>query len=328
MPPKKASLQYAIGIDLGGTNVRAGVVSSRGGVLHSLKSPIPKKRTRQTLIQQVQTLVQELLLWSQKNKIKVKGIGFGCPGILSMEKGIVQQSPNLPEWNNLRLSDFFRKRFHLPFVLENDANAAALGEAWVGAGKKADIAICVTLGTGVGGGIVLNQHLWHGRNGGGGEVGHIVVRDQGKKCGCGNFGCLEQYASATAIVNHAKELLKTNHTRSSLKKLPKLTSQGIFAAARKGDKLALKVTRNAATILGAGLTSLIHIFNPEVIIIGGGVSENGNLLFGPLRREVKRRCFPQMTRRLKIIPAQLGDHAGMIGAARALFLFESEKKIF
>ncbi len=319
MPSANNTIQYAIGVDLGGTNVRVGLISSKGKIIHSLKAPIPKKRNRRTLLHHIADLIQESLDWAEQKKIKVQGIGLGSPGVLSIKKGIVRQSPNLPEWVNVSIADYFKKRFNLPFALENDANAAALSEAWIGAGKKSNSVICVTLGTGVGGGIVLNHKIWHGHNDGGGEIGHIVVRDQGEKCRCGNWGCLEVYASATAIVRYAKNLLKTNQTKSILRTLPKITSEAIFASARKKDKLAIKVTQHAAEMLGAGLTNLVHIFNPEMIVIGGGVSLNQNL-FPPLRAAVKKRCFPQLTRDLKIVPAQLGDHAGLIGSARAFFL--------
>lgn len=321
MPQSKTTLKYTIGVDLGGTNVRVGIVSSKGKILYSLKSPIPRKRNRKTLLHHIAELVEGNLDWAKQKKLKIQGIGLGSPGVLSIKKGIVRQSPNLPEWVNVSIAQYFKKRFKLPFVLENDANAAALSEAWIGAGKKANSVICVTLGTGVGGGIVLNHKIWHGYNDGGGEIGHIVIRDQGEKCRCGNWGCLEVYASATGIVRYAKKLLKTTETKSFLRDQP-ISSQAIFAAARKKDRLALKVTQHAAEMLGAGLASLVHIFNPEIIVVGGGVSLNKNL-FPPLRAAVKKRCFTQLTQHLKIVPAQLGDNAGLIGAARAYFIKHS-----
>lgn len=321
--PGKNRLRYAIAVDLGGTNVRVGVVSSQGKLIKQLKYPIPRRRSKTTLLDHMGEMIQVLLEWSRSKKIRIAGIGLACPGVLSIQKGIIFQSPNIPEWKNVPIQKHFQKRFGLPVFLENDANAAALGEAWAGAGKKTHSAICVTLGTGVGGGIILNDKIWHGANESAGEIGHMVVRDDGRKCKCGNWGCLEVYASATAIVRQAKEALKQFKGKSLLRELNGLTSQKIFAAARKGDKLALKVTRFAAEMLGTGLASLVHVINPEIIIIGGGVSENGALLFKPVRTMVKKRCFPQAVRTLKIVPAQLGDQAGMIGAARAFFLSQN-----
>lgn len=312
-------IDYAVGVDVGGTNARAGVVSSRGKMLYSLKDSIPLKRGKQTLLQHVNQLIEECLEWSRQKDFTIKGIGFSCPGVLSQSKGIVYISPNIPEWKNNRVRQKLEKRFRLPVVLENDANAAALGEAWAGAGRNASSVVCLTLGTGVGGGVVLNGKIWHGADESAGEIGHMVVRDNGKKCRCGNWGCLEVYVSATGIVRETKELLKQNSSRSELRKKKSFTAEDVYNAAKKKDPLALKVTEVTAEILGAGLASLVHILNPQIIILGGGVAQAGAPLFTPLKKAVKKRCFDQPVRRLKIVPAGLGDHAGIIGAAKSFF---------
>lgn len=312
-------VHYAIGVDLGGTNARVGVVSSQGKLLNSQKYPIPQKRGKHTLLEHLAMMIQESLKWCAEHRIKPKGIGLGCPGVLSIQKGIIFESPNIPEWRNLQIQKYFQKRFHLPVTLENDANVAALGELWVGAGRKSQNGVCVTLGTGVGGGIILNGDVWHGANESAGEIGHMVVNHKGEKCKCGNWGCLEVYTSATGIVRRTKKSLKNFKGKSLLKKIPKLTSQAVYQAAAKGDKLARKITLETAEILGAGLTSLVHMLNPEIIIIGGGVAQSGSLLFKPLKETLRKRCFAQSIRNLKVVPAKLGDQAGMIGAAKAFF---------
>jgi glucokinase len=303
--------QVVIGVDLGGTNMRTALLRPDGTMLDKRKEGTHAADGWR----QVVSRLAENIEWLQKTAI-AKGLtlaaaGVGAPGVIKMDKGIVVKSPNFPDWNNLPLKDELEKAVHIPVFIENDANAAALGEQWLGAGRGINSMIHLTLGTGVGGGIVLNNQIWQGADGMAGEIGHMTLIPDGRRCGCGNTGCLEMYASARGIMQSYRETLEAAGTTPS----EEITSEQIYQAARIGDAVARQVMREMGRMLGIGIANLINIFNPQMIVLGGGVKDAWPLFIDAVHEEIMRRAFQVPAERTKIVPSLLGDDAGMVGAA-------------
>lgn len=251
---------------------------------------------------------------------RVLGIGAGAPGPLDTRAGVVIVAPNL-RWTNMPLRDRLAEGLGLPTALDNDANCAILGEAWVGAARGGRYVIGMTIGTGIGGGIVIDGRLYHGASDCAGEIGHMTIDLDGRHCGCGNYGCLEAYASGPAIARRAVERIEHGDA-SSLRDmvggdLDRITAQTVYAAAQQGDELAHEVVRDTAHYLSAGLANLLNIFNPDRVVIVGGVTQAGDRLFEPLRREVSRRAFKPAVQACEIVPGELHGLAGVYGAAKA-----------
>ncbi len=250
----------------------------------------------------------------------VGGIGVGAPGPLDRATGVVLLTPNLG-WVNMPLRARLAEGLQLTAALDNDANCAILGECWVGAAKGANFVIGMTIGTGIGGGIVLGGTLHHGAADCAGEVGHMTIDLDGRKCGCGNYGCLEAYASGPAIALRAVEQVRAGGISmlSSMvgDDLERVSAQTVYEAAQLGDSLAHEVVRETAHYLGAGLANLLNLFNPDRVVIVGGVTQAGDWLFDPLRREVSRRAFRPAVQSCQIVPGQLDGLAGVYGAAKA-----------
>jgi glucokinase len=302
-----------IGVDLGGTNLRTALLSARGDVLDRYKVSTHAAEGWRKVVDR---LVHDISLQranASKRGLTVEAVGVGTPGVIQVETGVVVKSPNFPDWNNLPLRKLLKEALSLPVVIENDANAAALGEQWRGAGKNIKSMILLTLGTGVGGGIVLNDRIWHGADGMAGELGHMTLIPDGRQCSCGNKGCLEMYASARGIVLSYQEALQAAGSPCA----GSVTAADVYAAAGAGDENALLVMRNMGRMLGIGIASLINIFNPERIVIGGGVKDAWSLFIDAAREEVMRRAFEVPARRTEIVQSLLGDDAGIVGAAAA-----------
>lgn len=307
-----------IGVDLGGTNVRSAVVDAKGCISHHAKIRVAGRGSAEQVVDRVVECVHRTMDGCGRGN--VRGIGVGTPGLIIAETGTVVFAPNVPGWVDLPLKTILEDRLGLPVVIENDANAAALGEHWIGAGAGFRHMICITLGTGVGGAIILDNRIWRGANGAGGEVGHMTVVEDGVRCGCGAPGCLEAYASAPAIARQARQALKDGQT-SRLTDLcgsdpEKIDAAMVAQAAREGDPVACEVMRRAGTLLGIAVSSLTNLLNPELFVICGGVVNAGGLLFEPVWTEVRKRAYKWSQSILKIVPAKLGDDAGIIGAAR------------
>lgn len=303
-----------IGIDLGGTNVRAGLVLSDGRVVRRESRPTGADRGPGRVIE---TIAQ--LALSVRGGDRVAGVGIGSPGPLDAEAGVVVDAPNLAGWRDVPLGPLLSRLVSLPVRVENDANAAALGEAFRGAGRGSKSLVCITLGTGIGGGIVLSGDIVRGASGVGGEIGHVTMDPRGPRCGCGNDGCLEAYASATALVRGARARLAAG-AASALRDDESLTAASIALAARSGDALAASLLGGAGTMLGIAVANLAHLLNPDTVVFSGGLSGAGEPLFGPLRAEFRRRAFPRAFAAVRIALAELGDDAGIVGAARAFAL--------
>jgi glucokinase len=264
--------------------------------------------------------IEQTLAIANKKKIKIGGIGVGSPGTVNLLTGKIEGScPNLPQMLNVNLKTWLSGYFEYPIYADNDANVMALAEHKFGAAKEYRNVLCLTLGTGIGGGIILNGELFHGSDYAGAELGHMSICYEGRRCNCGGTGCLEMYASAPAIVKDTKELLLRNnksiiHTLIQ-GNLNQLTTEIIFKAEKKGDILASEVINQACIYLGAGIASAVNLLNPEIVVIGGGVSEGGVGFIRRIEREVKKRAFPSATKNLKVVKAKLGNDAGFIGAA-------------
>jgi glucokinase len=301
-----------IGVDLGGTNVRTSIITPGGDVLEKLREPTQAVEGHVKVIERLVRNISRQRETARQRDLQVLGVGVGAPGVIRAAHGVVVRSPNFPDWDNLPLRQELESAVGLPVSIENDANAAALGEHWLGAGKGIGSMIFLTLGTGVGGGIVLNGRIWQGADGMAGEVGHMTIRPDGRRCGCGNRGCLEMYASSRGIVlSYREALAKERPARSA----EGLTSADIYQAARDGEPAAIAVMQEMGRALGIGIADLINIFNPEMIVIGGGVKDAWPLFIEAARDEVRKRAFDYPASRTQIVPSVLGDDAGMIGAA-------------
>ena len=315
--------RYIIGLDLGGTSINVGVVPFEGGTVLGMRSlPTESQRGAKFVVDRMIQMIRDAMRDARhEGEIPEEGflgIGIGSPGPLDRKSGTVLETPNLG-WRNFPLRDLIANAISLPAVLDNDANAAALGEWWMGAGRNVQTLLAVTLGTGIGGGIVLDGRVYHGASDVAGEVGHMTIDSTGRRCNCGNYGCLEAYASGPAIAARAREGLEAG----SASMLPELvegdlgqiTAETVYEAIVAGDAYATEVMRETAKFLGTGLANLINVLNPEVMVISGGVTRAGEHLFEPLRAEVRRRAFRHASERCQIVASQLGDMAGVIGAA-------------
>ena len=299
--------------DLGGTNLRMAAVDSEGKILHRVKADTPRERADEIVRAIVETADE------CRNAVKeigeVKGLAAAVPATINSGQGIILKAPNIPCLDGFRFSAVVSSELNFPVVLENDANAAAVGEQSFGAARGFQNAIVVTLGTGVGGGIIINGKILQGVDGTAGEIGHICVEPFGAPCGCGSRGCLEQYSSATAVVRLAREL-ENQYPKSVLQNKSRLSSLDVYEAGTRGDDLALEAFRQMGFYLGIALADLVNVLNPEVIVIGGGASGGWSLFIGQVREQIRARAFREPAERVKIVRACLGDDAGILGAAR------------
>ena len=311
----------AIGIDVGGMSIKGAAVDSNGRVYEKFSLPFIKGEPGEITIRKLADIVKEYIA-AQKLEKKIAGIGMGCPGTLDVEKGIVNYSNNLG-WNDLHVAKIMQETLPYPVRLTNDANAACLGEAKFGAGKSYATIIMLTLGTGVGGGIIINGKLFEGNQGKGGELGHTVLVVDGEPCTCGRKGCFEAYASATALIRESKKAMLANKRSLMWKISPDIELVGgkvVFEASAKGDKVAQKVLDNYIKYLGEGVLNYCNIFRPNVIVLSGGIANAGAPLFDPLNEYIKQRNYGyKATPEVKVVPAELGYDSGKIGAAALFF---------
>lgn len=311
------SSSYAIGVDIGGTKINTGIVTEEGEVLltHSLGTLAGQANTAVRVQEAVKGLLAEAR--NQRPGIRYKGIGVGSAGQVDWEDGSIRHASGLiGGYSGTKLKRMLRDGFRLPVRVDNDVNVLALTEKRLGAGQGVRNMICLALGTGVGGAIVADGRLVHGAWGGAGELGHMSVDFQGIPCICGARGCLEQYASGTGIARRMRERL------SSTGRAEQLDTREVFARWEAGDPLAADVMNETIAALGTAIASLIHLFNPELIIVGGGVAEAGKLLMERLREEVSRRAMPSLAEGVRIEAAYRGNWSGMIGAALQIWEYE------
>lgn len=313
-------MRYVVGIDVGGTNIVVGTVAEDGSeILGLVSEPTLPEQGPDAVVERIVKLTRASMAAAGK---KIAGVGIGSPGPLDTHTGIVLLTPNLG-WTNMPLRDRLGTALGLPATLDNDANCAIFGEWWRGAARGASYVVGLTIGTGIGGGIVLDGHIYHGASDIAGEIGHTTIDSTGRRCKCGNYGCLEAYASGPAIAARAVEGIDAG-VETSLPQyvkgdLGRITAQVVYEAAHDGDPFALETVRETAKLLGAGVANLVNIFNPEVVVICGGVTLAGDKLFTPLAGEVKRRAFKPAWEACRIVPGALTGTAGVYGAA-AVFM--------
>ena len=321
MPPRKRQ-RYIVGVDLGGTNIVAGAMPEDGSTEIAMRSePTRADQGAESVVDRIarmiDTVIAETISETGAKRSDFAGVGIGSPGPLDRERGIVIVTPNLG-WRNFPLRDEISKRVDLPASLDNDANCATIGEWWCGAARGARHVIGITIGTGIGGGLILDGRLFHGASDVAGEIGHTTIDSTGRRCKCGNYGCLEAYASGPAIAERAREALAGGEPSALTKlvngDLTRITAQLVYDAAKKDDDVARQVVRETANFLGAGVANLLNIFNPDVVVIAGGVTQAGAPLFEPLRAEVRRRAFRPAVEACRILPGTLRGSAGVVGA--------------
>jgi glucokinase len=311
--------QVIVGVDVGGTAIKMALLSTQGEILYKTQEPTPVAEGEDSVLRKISDMMHAMLEQTQTAKEQVAGIGVGVPGPVDAENGIVRDAVNLHWKQPVRLKEKLERLTGLPVYVDNDANNAALGEMWRGAGQGAKDLIVITLGTGVGGGVIVHGRIVHGMNGVGGEVGHITMEPAGgPACNCGKTGCLETYASASAII---REGLKAAQEGTSpqlagiLSQHGKIRAKDVLDAAKSGDEAAVAIVDQAAFYLGLALSHLANVLNPSRIVIGGGMSAAGEFLFSRVRDAFRRYVtFPYAADSCEILPATLGNDAGVIGA--------------
>ena len=306
--------EYVLAGDVGGTNLRIAAVSTDGKLLHQVSDPTPRNGAAADVVEAIGRASKACI-----SNVGVGGepaaFGLALAALVNPRQGIILSSPNIPILNDLPLAKALSERLKMDVVLENDATAAAIGEHWLGSSKTAESSIFVTLGTGIGGGLILDGKTYRGIDGTAGEVGHIVVEPDGEPCGCGSRGCVEQYASATAVVRIARELFQRS-SGSSLSGKNDLEAKDVYEAAVSGDAVALEAFRIMGRYLGIALSSLVDVLNPELIVIGGGAAAGWDLFIEHVRSEIRSRAFRHPADRVQVVKASLGEGAGLFGAAR------------
>lgn len=299
---------YSIGIDLGGSALRVALVSEEGKIIKKIKVPSGDK-VFASLSDSIAQIINN----------KVVGIGIGVAGLIDRDRGVVIRSPNLPTIEGVEVIGTLKERFQVPVMIENDANVAALGEKWLGAGKEFRNFVLLTLGTGIGGGVIYDGRLLNISA----EIGHMVILAGGIKCSCGNLGCLETYASARAILTKVIKALEEG-SESSLRKLYegnfyKLSAEDVYNIALDGDNLSRDILREVGRYLGIGISNVVNIFSPEAVILAGGLAGAWNIYVQEAIREASRRCFKELFDNTTVLPSTLRDNAGILGAACLAF---------
>jgi glucokinase len=312
-----------LAVDVGGTKVLVATVLPGGEIISRRYYLTEAERGARTVIKELSSNISKIIARARFSNIKLAGIGIAVAGIVDSRRGIVTTSPNLPGWSNIPIKNLIADGADLPTYLINDANAAALGEHRFGAGVGSDNMLYMTVSTGIGGGIIANGELYTGANGCAGEFGHTTIVPDGPQCHCGNFGCLEALASGWAIAKEATARINSGESSYITEivggKIENITAEVVAAAARKDDCLACEIVDKAADYLGIGLANLVNIFNPELIVIGGGLSKMGNMLLSPACRIIRKRAFRLPATTVRIVRARLGSNAGIVGAAEYVF---------
>jgi glucokinase len=308
--------KFIVGGDLGGTRFRVVLANHRGTIVERAATLTMADEGRDAVIQRMVKNIEHVMQSVERESIV--GVGIAAPGPLNPWTGVVYSPPNLPGWGAEPLKDILESAINLPCHVGNDANLAALAEHQFGAGRGTESMIYLTVSTGIGGGVIDHGRLLLGQHGLAGEVGHITIEPNGPRCGCGNMGCLEALASGPSLAREALKSIRAGET-SGIEhlvdgRLEAITGEVVVTAAHQGDRLAIQIVHRAATYLGIGVANLIHLFNPEAIVIGGGVSNAGELLFEPVRQQVATRVMPAYHPGLRIVQAELGDDVGVLGA--------------
>lgn len=304
--------RLVIGLDLGGTNIKGALLDREGNIVLKKEVATLAQEGPEAVALRMAGLVSGFVAGANNNGEEVIGVGIGIPGLPDQENGNVIFAPNL-RWRNVPLVKLLQKSIRVPVMLENDANVAALGEQWRGAGRGSKNMIMITIGTGIGGGLIINGKLYSGTNGSAGEIGHTVIDPAGPLCTCGRQGCLETLTSAAAMKRMAGEAVARGE-KTSLAGKKEIEARDVICAAREKDPTAVKIINSAAHYLGMGIANMINLFNPDTVVIGGGVSGAGDVLLNPLRDSIKKWSLEASYRVVKLALAELGNDAGCIGA--------------
>ena len=309
---------HVVGIDIGGTKLAAVVADKDGNILQKVRKPTESEKGPQHTVRLLLGMVDEVLGLGELNRKDISGIGVSCGGPLDTKTGIIYSPPNLPGWDALPLKDMIESEFHIPTIIENDANASALAEARFGGGRGYDYVLYMTMSTGIGGGIVANGKIYHGANDSAGEVGHQILLPDGPLCGCGQYGCLEALCSGPSIARRAQEAIGDQpHTRIlalAEGHLNRVRSEHVLQAAREGDALAMALVEETAYYMGWGIANLVNILNPQIVLLGTIAVAAGDLLLDPIRRTVAEMAMQRPLEVVKIMPAELGDSIGDLAA--------------
>lgn len=311
---------YVVGVDMGGTKILAAVINAKGKIVQQAKRATKPKKGADEVIKRIARCIREAIDGAELKLSQIRAIGIGSPGPLDPETGIIIFAPNLG-WSNVPLKAELEANLSIPTFVDNDVNVGTLGEHAFGAGGGVKNLVGIFVGTGIGGGIILDGKLFHGVNKTAGEVGHMIVEANGPRCGCGNFGCLEAVASRTAITRDLQEAILKKGKKSKLTKLNGgklnlIRSQAIAKAVKRGDKPTIKVMQRAGIYLGISVASIVHFLNPEMVVLGGGVIEAmGDSLLDPIRQAAAKYALPTTMDGVQIVEATLGDNAGVIGAS-------------
>ena len=309
-----------IGIDVGGTNVKIALVDKSGKIIYSNSVPTYAKMGYEYTVNNIKQAIKDLMKETNTTAKDIDGIGFDFPGQVDYKTGVVKLAPNIPGWVNVPIAQMIEEEFHIPTRIDNDVRCAALGEMKFGAGQGCENFVCITVGTGIGSGLFVNGQLVRGASNAAGEIGHIKLQmKDGLICGCGDTGCLEAYASGPSIVAMAQDYIKggksTKFREMAAAEGGEITPYMVAKAAEAGDPVAKRIFAIVGEYIGIGLTSVINLLNPEKVIIGGGVAEAGDLLLDPIRKTIKERAMVVAGSAVEIVPAQLGNSAGVIGAS-------------
>lgn len=310
--------KFYVGVDLGGTAIKVGICDAEGHLLHTFEGPTGTQDGVDVVIDNIANYARQIVEESPYSWDQIDGVGVGVAGFTNIREGIVILAPNIG-FRDVPIRSILEERLGKPVKIDNDANVAALGEAWSGAGQGVDDCVCYTLGTGVGGGIIINGKIYHGFAGLAGELGHIsIVPDlEAIQCGCGKMGCLETVSSATGIIRMANDAVARGD-RTSLSRVEKIAAKEVFDAAKAGDEVAIRIVNRAAFYLGKSMAAVAAVLNPEAFIIGGGVSKAGDILFDEIRRVYAKYAPEPLQEGVRIVPAKLGNDAGIVGAAGLL----------
>jgi glucokinase len=296
--------KYILAIDLGGTNLKIGLLDLKYRIIHKQVLCTRKNPTKEQLIAAICESIKNIIQNQKLNKASILGVGLGLPGPIDVEKGLVHYFPNIPGWKEVKLRSILEKRLKLPVVLDNDAKVMALAEFRLGAARGSRNAVCLTLGTGVGSGIIINATLYRAKTFAAGEIGHIPINEAGPRCNCGGIACMEAYVGNERIKAAARRLFRRD-----------ISLEELSALARKGNKKAIDLWSQVGKRLGIGLVGVVNFLSPDCIVIGGGVAKAGRVLFNKVKEVILKRAMPVQARHVKILKAKLGSDAGLIGAA-------------
>jgi glucokinase len=309
--------RYIIGVDIGGTNTRASVAEKDGRILSEGHRPTKAMDGPDESIPQIIDAIREAIENGKVSASDICGIGMGVPGRHKTREGIVLWSPNFKDWAGLQLLQPFRDAFGVPVFMGNDVNVAALGEFRFGAGSGVNSMVMLTLGTGIGGGIILDGKLWKGANEGAGEIGHQIINPNGRLCGCGRYGDLESEANQGGIIERARRKIQMGRKTSLVHRVEgdpdALTPEIIAEAAFEGDELSLEVLQETGYFVGIGVANAINLLNPEMVVIGGGIARAGFVLWDPIMRTVKANALAEALEVCQVVPSELRDDAGILG---------------